>query len=330
MFGEREWYVIRHILLWTFLYADELLYTVLDPEGSQDLDILIASVLLDFLMIYFNLYYLIPKFIRQEKYLTYLTLSALTVIVNVIIMNYYNSYYFEMEMTLDGYVSWFITNATLLATAVAIKIGKYAYLQKRMAEDLKFEQSRLELNYLKKQINPHFLFNVLNTIHIQSMTDPKSVSETVIQLSDLLRYQIYDAGQNERIPLQKELDFLRNYSQLEKLRRKNLTLEWRENDTLPNIRITPFLFLPLIENAFKHSKLLNEQQATIEIEWKYRNEQLVLIVRNTIGNANDGQSGGFGIENLKRRLEILYPGQYDLVLKKEDNLFVSKLELNIQ
>lgn len=329
LFGERKWFVLRHTLLWTFLYADELLYTFIDPEGVQDLDILLASVLLDFLMVYFNLYYLIPKFIRQEKYLTYLSLSSLTVIVNVVIMNFYNSYYFEMEMALDDYVSWFITNATLLATAVAIKIGKYAYVQKRMAEHLKLEQSKLELNYLKKQINPHFLFNVLNTIHIQSMADPKSVSQTVMQLSDLLRYQIYDAGQNERITLQKEIEFLKNYSNLEKLRRKNLALTWREQNALPKVRITPFLFLPLIENAFKHSKLLNEQNAIIDILWAYDNKQLTLEVRNTIGNANDGKSGGFGIENLKRRLELLYPGKYSLSLKEEMSLFVSKLELKI-
>ena len=321
--------MVRHTMLWIFLYLDEVLFTFIDSEGSQELDIFLISVLLDILMVYFNLYYLIPKFIRKEKYISYLALSSLTVIINVMLNYNYSLLYYEIEMGLDGYVSWFLTNATLLATAVAIKIGKYAYEQKKITEELKLDQSKLELNYLKQQINPHFLFNVLNTIHIQSKSKPSEVSDTVIQLSDLLRYQIYDAGQNDRIQLAKEIEFLRNYSDLEKLRRKNLTLSWKVNGTIPKIRITPFLFLPLIENAFKHSRLINEEEAFISVEWSYDIDRLALRVENTIGNANQKDDGGFGIENLKKRLSLLYPGKHSLDLSDNGETFTSVLQLTL-
>ena len=229
---------------------------------------------------------------------------------------------------IEDYIASSIGTLTLLATAIAIKFGKYSFEQKKLTDQLRLDQSRLELNYLKQQVNPHFLFNVLNTINIQSQSDPKSVSKTVLELSDMLRYQIYDAGNSDTVPLNKEIDFIRNYSSLESIRRKNLKLEWSQNSQIPKIRITPFLFLPLVENAFKHSRSLSEEETSIKITWKWDNGNLEFCVSNSIGNVANIE-GGFGIENLKKRLEILFPGKYDLKLSVKDRMHLACLRIKI-
>lgn len=328
LFGRGYWYLPRHLFFWIGIYLDEILYTVISSYGTEDLDTFFIAVVIDALMVYVNLYVLIPRFFETKKYSSYFVLSILTVAINVALIYTYNKNLFEYELALDDFVSWFITNGTVLATAVALKIGKYYYEQGRLTERLKLDQSKLELNYLKQQVNPHFLFNVLNTIHIQSKTEPTSVSETVLQLSDMLRYQIYDAGASDKVPLLKEIEFLKNYTALEKVRRTNIEVNWEITSELPKVKITPFLFLPLIENAFKHSRSASEKETIIDIYWNYEKNMLVLQVNNTIGDLNE-KEGGFGIDNLKKRLELLYPNTYQLNLRIKDGKFISKLEIEI-
>ncbi len=329
LFGDKIWWWIRHFLFWIVMYLDEVLYTLLEKDGFNELDLFILPFILDVITVYINLYLLIPRYLHKKKYVTYFLFTMLTVVANISIMLAY-IYIPENSLPYIGeFVSSFISTITLLATAIAIKVGKYSFEQQKLTEQLKFEQSKLELNYLKQQINPHFLFNVLNTINIQSISDPGSVSETVHQLSDLLRYQIYEAGASDTVALSKEIEFLKNYVSLEEIRRTNLTVNWNELSAIPKIRITPFLFLPLIENALKHSKSINEDPAKINIEWSHRQGQLELKVSNTIGDTIEKDHGGFGIDNLRKRLNFLYPGKSNLDMSIRNGIFICTLQLNI-
>ena len=329
LFSGGIWWWVRHSIFWMVMYLDEVLYTFLETDGMEDLDLFFIPFVLDVITVYVNLYWLIPRLLNENKYISYLMASILTVFTNVSLILLYIYLPEEGSPHWDEFVSSFIATITLLATAIAIKVGKYSFEQQKTTEKLQFEQSKLELNYLKKQINPHFLFNVLNTIHIQSISEPGSVSETVHQLSDLLRYQIYEAGSSETVLLSKEIDFLENYVSLEKIRRSNLTVNWSEFDAIPKIKITPFLFLPLIENALKHSRSINEDPSEIDISWMHKNGVLKLDVANSLGDAKDEESGGFGIDNLKKRLEFLYPGRYNFIMSIENGKFVSSLQLTI-
>ena len=310
------------------MYLDEVVFTITDKEGFVEIDHAIIPLILDIINVYFNLYILIPAFFRKRKYPMYSLLTLLGVVFTVVLTLYYVYKGSGETPYLEDYIASSIGTATLLATAIAIKIGKYSFEQKKLTDQLRLDQSKLELNYLKQQVNPHFLFNVLNTINVQSQSDPKSVSKTVLELSDMLRYQIYDAGNSETVPINKEIEFLKNYSSLEKIRRKNLSLGWKQKSNIPKTRITPFLFLPLVENAFKHSKSLTEQDTFVNISWDFEDSNLKFCVENSIGDVAN-KEGGFGIDNLKKRLEILYPESYDLELSIKDRTHIACLSIKI-
>ena len=330
VFDGGSWKWFRHLLFWIVLYADELLITIIREDGMEDLDLAIIPLLFDIAIVYFNLYVLFPKYLIRKRYILYFLISILTVVFNISVVLSYAYWPDQLFPYPEDFVGTFISTITLLATAVAIKLGKYFYEQKKSAEQFKLEQSKLELNLLKQQVNPHFLFNVLNTIHIQSQTEPKEVSATVLHLSELLRYQIYEAGSSEKVALKKEMDFLKNYLSLEELRRSNFQIKWDHPDHIPNIRITPFLFLPLIENAIKHSKSTTEEETVVAILWDYDADRLTLEVSNTIGDVAYEEEGGFGIENLKKRLDILYGKKYALKMSVKEGIYLSKLELHLK
>lgn len=325
VFGSGKWHWLRHLLFWFFIYLDQILFTSLNEGSLESLPLDIFFFLLDVAMVYFTLYFLMPRFLYKKYFVLFVVLVAILIGINIYIG--WLVVGFE-EFYIDDYVTAYITTGTLLATAIMIKGGKYAYEMQGKTERLKLEQSELELNFLKKQINPHFLFNVLNTINVQSIADPKSVSNTVIQLSDLLRYQIYDAGKQDKVQLTKEIEFLKNYVSLEKVRRQNITIEWKGDRNVPRIQITPFLFLPLVENAFKHSQTIEDVPTFINFEWQFFEKSIQLKVTNTIGIANEKSPGGFGIENLKKRLDILYPNTHTLSMTAKDGIFTSILKID--
>jgi len=330
IFGEGKWWWIRHSAFWIFVYLDLILGNILVPPESLDsygFDVL--SLLLDVAVVYINIYYLMPNFLFKRKVSTYVLLTLLTLLANVVILVLSSSIYYEEQVYPEEFLSVFLTTLTLFMTAVAIKLGKYYYHQLQVTRELKTSQAQLEINSLKEQINPHFLFNVLNTIHIQSKTEPDTVSDTVHHLSNLLRYQIYEAGESDTVLLSKEVSFLKNYIDLEQLRRDNLEVSWQLAQDIPRIKVKPFLFLPLIENALKHSRKIDGSPTILQVNWQYEKNNLGVIVTNTIGDANTDKPGGFGIDNLKKRLSLLYPDRYNLSLSSKEGLFEAKLQIQV-
>ncbi len=330
IFGSGKWYWLRHILFWTAMYLDEIMYIILAELDKVDIGFSVLGFSLDVISVYIILTFFFKWFFLKKRYFTFIIAIFILVFINVGI-GVMTDYYFTKELPyIEDWLSALINTFTLISTAVGLKIGKHYYKQLQLTQELQSSQSKLELNSLKEQINPHFLFNVLNTINVQSMNDPASVSDTVINLSDLLRYQIYEAGASDLVPLTKEVNFLKNYLNLEQMRRSNLTINWKEEASLPKMKITPFLFLPLVENAIKHSISLEEKDSNIDISWHFENEQLTLEVSNTIGNGSNGKEGGFGIANLKKRLDLLYPNNYKLDMGSNNGTFKASLQINTQ
>lgn len=328
IFGSGRWWLIRHFSFWVFMYLDLILSDILvPPEEAAGYYFSALSLAIDIVVVCINLYVLIPQFLLKRKFAAYVTLTLVTIAIDVSIMMLAESSYYDVTTYPEEWASAFLSTLTLLMTAIAIKIGKYYYKQLQVTKELKQSQTQLEINSLKEQINPHFLFNVLNTIHIQSQTEPESVSDTVLNLSDLLRYQIYEAGESEDVLISKEISFLKNYVELEQLRRDNLKIEWQQEDKIPRIRIKPFLFLPLIENALKHSRRLDGSQSVINVKWEMQKDNISLMVENTIGDVKSNESGGFGLDNLKRRLELLYPNAFNLSLQSKSGIYIASLKI---
>ncbi len=190
-------------------------------------------------------------------------------------------------------------------------------------ERIQNEQLNTELKFLKAQYHPHFLFNALNTIYFKMDENVVDAKKLVEKFSDLLRYQLYD--QQQQVTVRNELDYLEAYIDLQKERMSDSSqLQVDFDQRLNGEKIYPLLLLPLVENAFKYAGGDN----CINISAKLELEELVFEVSNSTGNIKTNtQVGGIGLENLKRRLELLYPGMYKLDLSDKENNFYARLRL---
>ena len=311
------------------MYLDEFLSIFGLTEAYPAIEIL-SSLGLDLAMVYFNLYYLIPRFFQREKMPIYVVLTLLTAIANSVIITL-----IFYEQSIDGslFVSTFynsLITSGLLGIAVAIKVSKLTYIRQQRLNELQQLHLNTELNYLKKQVNPHFLFNVLNNMYVLSKESPQEVPEMILQLSELMRYQTYDAAK-EQVSLKQEIDFIGKYLDLEKMRREFLHVDVQKQRNLNNVAIPPMLFLPFVENACKHSSLTTGEPEYIHIKWEHNAPQLVFSIENTIGDSsghlNDKKYSGFGLENIKKRIELLYPDKHNLLIKEEGGMYKVKLSV---
>ncbi|WP_418696949.1 sensor histidine kinase [Bacteroides sp.] len=198
--------------------------------------------------------------------------------------------------------------------------------QRLQLEKIKNDQLQTELKFLKAQYHPHFLFNVLNTVYFQIDEKNEAPRRTLEQLSELLRYQLYNDGEKVRVRV--EADYLKQYISLCKLRTtKRLQLQVHFDEIPEECEIYPLLFVPLVENAFKY--VGGEYFITIELRLK--DDGLHFLVENSVPESvmQPKKKQGIGIENLKRRLELLYPGRYTLDINKGEALFTVKLMIKL-
>jgi len=182
----------------------------------------------------------------------------------------------------------------------------------------------VELNMLKAQIHPHFLFNTLNNLYSLTLDKSDKAAEVVAKLSDLLSFMLYE-GNKPQVSIQQEITLLQNYIDLEKLRygnQLNLVFEHQIEDT--SAPIAPFLLLPLVENAFKHGDL----SYPIDIQLDTKDERLIFKVKNRIKAKQKDQVGGIGLENIRKRLELIYEQQQTFNIRADEDIF--EVELSIK
>jgi sensor histidine kinase YesM len=195
--------------------------------------------------------------------------------------------------------------------------------QKIRLEKIENDHLQTELKFLKAQYHPHFLFNALNTIYFQMDENIKAAKQSIEQFSDLLRYQLYN--QHQLVPISRELDYLISYIDLQRKRTSDkLSLVTKFDSRLTEQPVYPLLFLPLVENAFKY--VGGDYQISIEAVLDDKKIRFEVINSLPAEIASTSESG-IGLENLKRRLELLYPGRHELVLKKNENSFIAVLEI---
>lgn len=195
-------------------------------------------------------------------------------------------------------------------------------------KDLEKNHAETELAFLKNQISPHFFFNSLNNIYALIAIDGEKAQQAVEKLSGLMRYLIYESDV-KTVKLQKEFEFTKNYIELMKQRlSKKVKLSVDIQEEIPDIDIAPLIFIHFIENAFKHG-ISYREESFIEIELKVLQEQIFFKCRNSVPHivTNDGEKGGLGILNIKKRLELLYGEKANLILKTDENSYIVELTL---
>lgn len=183
-----------------------------------------------------------------------------------------------------------------------------------------------ELNFLKSQINPHFLFNTLNGIYAQAHEKSEQTEHTVLKLSELLRYVIYDSGE-DMVPLSKDIQYINNYVDLQLIRLSSkVIINYNVKGEMEGYTIAPLLLISFIENAFKHG-ISYSRSSVIDISIEVFDKRLTLLVRNPVTASNSFADGGLGLKNVKRRLELLYPGNYELDINQDEREYSVRLNL---
>lgn len=282
--------------------------------------------------VYFNLKVLIARFLSRSRfglYLLYVSgLTISTAILNFCLFDYFIDKIFPNLYFISYLRIWeliLIVAAYLIFTGVLFLIWQYA----RMLIE-KRDAANNELSALKAQINPHFLFNNLNTIYSLASKNDEHTKDVILQLSDFLRYVLYDTA-SEFIPLEKEVEIIRTYVELQKARVNPdvTTVILTVEGNFANVEITPLLLLPLAENCFKHG--IGKNPGKIELYIGFDGKQLLFKTRNAIAlreNTGGEVNGGIGIKNVEKRLYLIYPDRHSLEYSEMEGIF--NLEMRIE
>ncbi len=219
---------------------------------------------------------------------------------------------------------------TITGFAAVIKFFRHWYQKDQSNQQLMHENATAELQFLKSQIHPHFLFNTLNNLYALTLKQSNKATEVVDKLSNLLKYMLHECN-NPLIGLEREIEMLKNYIELEKLRYGNrLKVNFEVEGDIISKKTAPLLMLPFLENAFKHgsSGLTGIAQINMNIV-VYENELAFYIINNFMGNKNpdSGNLGGFGLKNVEKRLQLLFGFKYSLKIKREKNTFMVEMKL---
>ncbi|HEY4205714.1 MAG TPA: histidine kinase, partial [Puia sp.] len=215
---------------------------------------------------------------------------------------------------------------SLIGLTTGIKFLKDWMRQERQWQEKERQHIQTELNFLRSQVHPHFFFNTLNNLYSLTIRKSDQAPEVVLKLSDLMSYMLYGAG-TPTVALDKEIANLENYMALEKLRfGQRLTLGFEKEGETGGVEIPPLLLITFVENSFKHG--LKDKAGAVRIDLCLRVEKGILCfeVRNPAG-PGESEPGGIGLKNVRRRLDILYEGRYDLQLQRRNDLFEIKLKI---
>lgn len=333
-------YKLHHVLFWMVYYV--LWIQVYRSIYASLTDLMLVTLVYG--IAHASLYYtaqyaLIPLFWKKRQpvkfILTFLGILLISVVFMYITIRAILGDLFT-EAFDGGVFPWFIffgiSNVFWVTLLLSVKAMLDNYRGQRANERKEKERLESELQFLKAQVNPHFLFNTINSVYVLIGQDAKKASDTLIKLSDLLRAQLYDFG-NERIPIEQELEYLENYMELEKIRKgEKLTLEYEKDPELKGFSIAPLILVPFLENCFKHLSSLNGQPNIVRIRLTKDERSLKAYFFNTHdgeASKNNDKPGGIGLKNVRRRLELLYPEAHTLKIDEQQQHYEVTLTLEI-
>ncbi|MFA8298741.1 MAG: sensor histidine kinase [Hyphomicrobiales bacterium] len=279
-------------------------------------------------------YILLPKFFYKKKYFFFFTGLVLTIALTIVIEEFVlEKIYFPYTRgaTFPPIIYSLIDVMPVILLMVGAKFAWDAKNSQVELEQLKSAKVESELQMLKSQINPHFLFNNLNNLYAYALEQSPKTPNLILQLSALLRYMLYEAT-DTYVNLKKEINYLSDYIQLNQLQIEDRgEINFETNGSLEGKIIAPFILVVFIENCFKHSTSSQTENIKIDINIDVYDNVLRLHCSNTFTNINnkDNLASGIGLKNVKSRLELLYPENYTLEINNHNNIYDVILELNL-
>ncbi len=334
-----------HLLFWVvYLLLNGLVVCVM--EGRNISDYLFSatyreafSLPVKLVFTYFIFYFIIPLYLDRSKLrklvvMALISFAIATLLYRVLLWGYFTWIqpmpyaFFGAQGVILSVFDLYIT----ITSAVIIKMIKLRYKSQEVEEKLIREKLQSELSFLRAQTNPHFLFNTLNNLYVLARKKSEKTADAIMMLSKIMRFVLYEC-RAPRIAVADEAKVIRDYIDLEKLRyNQRLTVEYQELIDNPHASISPLLLLPFVENSFKHGAGATTGDVSINIQLMLRNNQLTFWVHNTVDSdvstATNG-SGGIGLKNVQRQLDLLYPDRYHLLIGRENGLFKADLQVDL-
>ena len=341
-FFQQRRVLILHLSFWC-VYLSFFLYQLSSFRGREvdwERVITAASLQITFAAIaaYLNFFFLLPRFLRHKNLLRYIAEFilpfALLMVVRISLDRYIVDGFTGREEWI--YSTRFVVQVIMVNLFIVIFVAMLRFAQEWIdleAKKKEVENERLiaELNFLKAQINPHFLFNTLNNLYYLAYSKSENTTEVIAKLSQMMRYMIYDSN-HPKVLLKKEIEYMLNYISLERLRLNDqVPIQFNVSGSTENVWITPLIFITFLENAFKHGVSNNNPKSWVNISICLKDKTCVYTVENS--KRNDSKEGieksGIGLRNVRRRLELSYPEAYSLEMNDTPEKYTVKLNLDL-
>ncbi len=332
----KSYSLLIHILVWVAFLLVPMLF-IESSEGRERF--MIMGWFLQLLMIgyfYYNYLFLIPQYLLKKRiglYFLLLVVGLITIIAVNVSFIYLTYDLIEHRHKFDFlHSALFAVYPGIMAFALSsfVRITMEWFKNERQKKEMEAEKLSSELAFLKSQVNPHFLFNILNNICSLARKKSDETENAIIKLSQIMRYMLQDS-KDEKVSLEKEVDYLQSYIELQRLRlSESVIIDFSSEGRCELLSIEPLLLIPFVENAFKHGVSYQESSA-IHIRLTCQGHAISFVVENHIAKPRGGvteQGSGIGLKNVTRRLELLYPGKHQLKISDDDNQY--KVELDIQ
>ncbi|WP_425236201.1 sensor histidine kinase [Ulvibacterium sp.] len=335
--------LVRHGVFWClYILFTVGIYYVQEPNLGLHITYELASLPAKFLMVYATLYFILPQFVLKKKYGLAFLQFAILLIVGIFFLRLlvwvtvYPIYFPDLDTKLipsnpTKLISPLLDLIIVSSMAVVIKLLRDR--EKQQLDHLNRSKSNIqnELQLLKSQLHPHFLFNILNGLYAQILENPEKASHMVVQLSDLLRFILYEAKES-LVDVEEDLECLGNYIALEQMRYGNkLDLSYTVLGITVHKKIPPLLLLPFVENSFKHGISKDYEKCWIRCKIEFFEDILMLDLENSKPSffEESQTENGIGLKNVKQRLDHVFPRRYDLTINDMEDRFLINLKIPI-
>ncbi|HZI53366.1 MAG TPA: histidine kinase [Chitinophagaceae bacterium] len=340
--NSRNMRIMHHILFIILAFFILLhIFKFNSPPASVDYvytTLFLATVLP---VVYLHLYWLLPKLSNKPFLVSYFIplalITAVSIWINIQLFDHWSAILFPGFYFISYYAWWEVSLffITLIVLATLLKLSKSWFLVNGLQKELlEKEKQRVqeELKALKAQVNPHFFFNTLNSIYSMSLDKDERLPATILQLSELMRYFLYQSNE-ELVPLAKEIEVLNDYIALQRIRSdEKLDIQTVIDGDTEQQKIAPLLLIPFLENSFKHG-VKGEVGATfIKLKISLNGNSLSFLLENNKGTVDAVEKNdhkGLGLGNVKRRLELLYPGKHHLKIQDQGKDFIVNLQMQL-
>ena len=328
-----------HFSFWMLLYF----FLVLIDKWDYPTWFIMVRHLIDLsfyiIIVYVNILYLIPAYLQKKKPIIYLV----SLFIFVALLSPIHVFALLMIFKSVPEDAEYILNNKEIITLINLFVGLASTLYKILTDWLIHQNEKIalqsqnlqsELKFLKSQINPHFFFNTLNNLYALTLKKSDLAPEIVLRLSEMMRYMLYESNE-KMVQLEKEINYVKNYLELEKLRQGDrFDIQFNLRGELTEKKIAPLMFIPFLENSFKHGLDNQIKSGFVNIDLNLKDDQIELTIENSKPPSipkpkQEKKSGGIGLENVKRRLKLIYPNKHNLQIVEKPHSFKVFLNINL-